>query len=887
MNNEENHAASGNSTGDLSVIPANTQDTPVKPRYITQLSNSGFHPVGKEIGQIDGEYQAEANVSVAQWTAQTLRVDTPEALAAVLKSQKHYQALILDFIPGTEDGAEFILASKDKYSRLQSSGSKKPLYQLKKDNFVPGGWILLDWDHDPNLPANLVFENHDDWFAYLAKIIPALNDAPRVVIPSSKSRVVDANGDRVFSTPSAHTYVMADIQDMDQFRNCMEIRLWAGDAGYIKSNEHGAAMRRTILDTSVLAISRRVFESEPKLHKTAKGLAIQPAQVTVITPSSGQPLTPDHVRTTDADIDKFQQLTGGAVSVTGTGQVKPAPIVFEDLTWETVIETENYGQLTLREIVEKFPGEKIRCQTPFRPSESWAGYINYDATRLPFLYDVGAGKHVLTPEARVRWAGEEFAALVEAVEAVEAAEAAKVEQAEAEAGAGAASPAEKWMLENIITLKRGGFYCLDEHCIVPSATTLDGCYGHLQLRSGGAKPRRLKPSEFLAQSPDKQVVYGPGWLPGGSKIIKLDGRSYVNTYLPISIEPVAGNVDQWLELVRHIYGAHADLVLDHMAFTVQRPEEKIRWAVIVIGKQRTGKSLVLRPLVKLFGSAGLSITPDNTDTNWGDVYFQKKVLAYEELYRPGDRTFMNKLKLRVSNDDIELLNLKGKGQVAQKNVASIYGFTNEHDAMHLTERELEKFLIVEGPGKIYTDEGKAEQFYKQLGAKIDKGNMVGRVYRYLLDRSVDNFSYHRMPVAATEMFNQVTASSKPSWVQIFEEKLEQGRVVAELGQIASPGGMLDYLKRINPRISFNGMTAGLREIGLRRVPEAGRMSIRIDGAPRKLSAYVLDEDHVEKNNMTEVDIVRATMPGQAGQIPHYGATNSNVHALTPPKPGKK
>ncbi len=66
-------------------------------------------------------------------------------------------------------------------------------------------------------------------------------------------------------------------------------------------------------------------------------------------------------------------------------------IVSNDLTLATEIETKEYGTLTVRDMVERGITGKVRCQTPFRDSDSWAAFYNINADGIPFVYDSGTG----------------------------------------------------------------------------------------------------------------------------------------------------------------------------------------------------------------------------------------------------------------------------------------------------------------------------------------------------------------------------------------------------------------------------------------------------------------------------------------------------------------
>ncbi len=250
------------------------------------------------------------------------------------------------------------------------------------------------------------------------------------------------------------------------------------------------------------------------------------------------------------------------------------------------------------------------------------------------------------------------------------------------------------------------------------------------------------------KSPDKVVASGLGWLPVKDGIIELNGVSLVNTYAGIQTKPISGDVVTWLKLCQHIYGEHADLVLDHWAYSIQHPLKKIRWQILVCGEPRTGKSLTSRPVVKIWGNAGVSMSPEEVQTGWGDGLVGKKFVSMEEVYMPENKAFFNGLKIRLANDDLERINPKGKGVVIQPNLYSMILFTNHVNALHFEEND-DKLLVINAPSEKWE---KAD--YIALGTAIDEGEMTNHIYDFLLKRDVSDFSYSALPVrtdAAIEM----------------------------------------------------------------------------------------------------------------------------------------
>lgn len=63
-----------------------------------------------------------------------------------------------------------------------------------------------------------------------------------------------------------------------------------------------------------------------------------------------------------------------------------------DLKWDIKLETERYGEMTLAEAIKLLmqePNGKLRTQTPFRDSDSYAAFLSVNAEGNPFIYDSG------------------------------------------------------------------------------------------------------------------------------------------------------------------------------------------------------------------------------------------------------------------------------------------------------------------------------------------------------------------------------------------------------------------------------------------------------------------------------------------------------------------
>jgi hypothetical protein len=65
-----------------------------------------------------------------------------------------------------------------------------------------------------------------------------------------------------------------------------------------------------------------------------------------------------------------------------------------DLSWDIELETERYGLITLADGVKYVAQQqngKLRCQTPYRDSDSYAAFLSVNAEGKPYLHDTGTG----------------------------------------------------------------------------------------------------------------------------------------------------------------------------------------------------------------------------------------------------------------------------------------------------------------------------------------------------------------------------------------------------------------------------------------------------------------------------------------------------------------
>src|SRR5258708_28786396 len=107
------------------------------------------------------------------------------------------------------------------------------------------------------------------------------------------------------------------------------------------------------------------------------------------------------------------------------------------------------------------------------------------------------------------------------------------------------------------------------------------------------------PAKYVAEH---STVTQMTWIPGHQKIIDnalLDengrfepraGMRIVNLYTePRRTEGDPAQAKRWTDLLRKLYPNEAEMMLDCFAQRVQRPQEKINFAIVLCGRPGIGK----------------------------------------------------------------------------------------------------------------------------------------------------------------------------------------------------------------------------------------------------------------------------------------------------------
>jgi predicted P-loop ATPase len=274
---------------------------------------------------------------------------------------------------------------------VQIVGEKKYAARLKR-GIEHSTWVLIDADNPVGIPTEWAAMGIQQRLEILEPLVPGISACTRVEYRSSSARVVK-DGDQ----PGGATHAWIQISDatkLETLREHVKVEMQLKGLSFTSprhDKETGSVIgseARTVMDLAVWVPGRLVFCSKPEVR--SEGYYVADAGVSIVNPDGGLLDVSRIALPKKTTLEKLHQKTGQNLSYSreGTGlTVKDR----SSLNWETSIEVKGVTR-SLREVVADLaPGDKLRCETPFRASQSEAAFIRILDDGMPMLHDVGTG----------------------------------------------------------------------------------------------------------------------------------------------------------------------------------------------------------------------------------------------------------------------------------------------------------------------------------------------------------------------------------------------------------------------------------------------------------------------------------------------------------------
>lgn len=243
-----------------------------------------------------------------------------------------------------------------------------------------------------------------------------------------------------------------------------------------------------------------------------------------------------------------------------------------------------------------------------------------------------------------------------------------------------------------------------------------------------------------------------------------------NTWRPSDLKPVEGDPAIFFEHMEYMFEdvMERNMVLNFLAWCVQNPAEKPNFALVIKGKQGTGKSFIGQVMERIFGlhntGRPMNASIQSQFNGWAR---NVKLVVIEELMVKGRVDLMNHLKPMVTDPIIEI---NEKYQPAQRitNTCVILAFTNHDDALPVEDDDRRYAIAISEAFP------KGDEYYRRLFSWAEKENGDAIIWNYLLKRDIGNFNGKgRAPTSNSK--DEMRAASRTDydakWMHLYESKL--------------------------------------------------------------------------------------------------------------------
>lgn len=408
-----------------------------------------------------------------------------------------------------------------------------------------------------------------------------------------------------------------------------------------------------------------------------------------------------------------------------------------------------------------------------------------------------------------------------------------------------------------------------------------------QLDDGGDKVTRkawdaFTESQIVRYPKADSMCFRPELPPGG--LIREEGLTLVNTYIPIDTARISGDVTPFLIHLAKILPVEHDrsILLAYMASCIQHKGVKFQWAPLLQGTEGNGKTLFTRCVAFAVGKRYTHMPPANEIAEkFNEWLFNKLFIGIEDVYVPEHKKeVIEVLKPMITNDDLSMRAMQA-GQVMGDNRANFMLNSQHKDAIRKTrnDRRFAVFFTGQQSDEDVIKDGMGGDYFPKL-YKWLKADGYAIVNGYLATYAIPDElnpagACHRAP--ETSSTHEAINASMGGVEQEIMEAVEEERPGFAGGWISSVAiERLLHNIHATRSIPHNKRRELLQSLGYDWHPSLpnGRVNNPILMDDGKKPRLFIKNDHININIEAPAEVARIYQQAQGAQMMPLGnATN--------------
>ena len=281
-------------------------------------------------------------------------------------------------------------------------------------------------------------------------------------------------------------------------------------------------------------------------------------------------------------------------------------------------------------------------------------------------------------------------------------------------------------------------------------------------------------------------VFTHAGLPPGINNVKqgeheaIDHGIYYNTYYPSNVVAAPGDVEDIIEYYKWLVGNDNWYWIEqYIAFMVQRPGKKVRWAPVITSVEGGGKGLLARLISALLGhhNCNTQLQYDQMVNQFSNVLMGLQFGIINELdlsSRKNIKQLTNALKKFITDDTLTI-ELKGRPQIKIPFFCNFMIFSNDADCLHLT-KESRRYLIISVKQTQDAINEKLDLVKDKILDALEYGNeKIGHLLHHFKNVELKDEKAFQRNAPRTDDFHSVVQKARPEIHKILDLRLEQNQ----------------------------------------------------------------------------------------------------------------